>query len=196
VAHVFRPTFPYKINNTEIYINKVRTVETWFDEYKDRFYEADPAARQFVKFRGDISDRLAIKKSLQCKPFDWYVQKFKTVFETKHMLPEDVFQIRDTETGLCLQASNDLDHMIEATCDDSSRLQQWSKANSANGLRNAGANKCLDANAGVHFNQKVGSDVLLYFCYPRSEQQAFSIRNGLVKWRDFCVEGGRSTAAC
>merc|ERR1719327_2442981 len=54
VSHVFRPTFPYKINNTEIYLNKVRSV-----------------------------------------------------FLMKHMLPEEVFSIRDKATGRCLEATDD-----------------------------------------------------------------------------------------
>ncbi|KAF4744541.1 hypothetical protein FOZ62_015553, partial [Perkinsus olseni] len=44
VAHVFRPSFPYKIDNTQVYYNKIRTVEVWFDDYKDYFYAADPYA--------------------------------------------------------------------------------------------------------------------------------------------------------
>ncbi|CAE8585596.1 unnamed protein product [Polarella glacialis] len=59
IAHVFRSKFPYTINNTEIYINKVRTVETWFDEYKEMVYQADPGALRVVPFMGNISDRLA-----------------------------------------------------------------------------------------------------------------------------------------
>merc|ERR1719316_1870926 len=105
VSHVFRPSFPYEINNTEIYINKVRTVETWFDDYKQMYYKADPAAKMFVPFIGDLSSRLALKKELNCKPFKWYVEKFRSVFEDKHMLPEEMFLIRDTQTKLCIAAT-------------------------------------------------------------------------------------------
>ncbi|CAJ1415017.1 unnamed protein product [Effrenium voratum] len=52
VAHVFRRHFPYALNNSEVYINKVRTVETWFDEYKRFYYAADPGAKQFLPFMG------------------------------------------------------------------------------------------------------------------------------------------------
>eukprot|EP00421_Protoceratium_reticulatum_P059632 CAMPEP_0168499206 /NCGR_PEP_ID=MMETSP0228-20121227/73661_1 /TAXON_ID=133427 /ORGANISM="Protoceratium reticulatum, Strain CCCM 535 (=CCMP 1889)" /LENGTH=139 /DNA_ID=CAMNT_0008516105 /DNA_START=24 /DNA_END=439 /DNA_ORIENTATION=- len=103
VSHVFRSSFPYKINSTEITINKVRAVETWFDDYKDRFYNLNHRAWQLKASMGDISSRLELKKALQCKPFSWYVDKFKQVFTDKHMLDDQMFLFRDTTTRLCLE---------------------------------------------------------------------------------------------
>lgn len=186
VAHVFRRAFPYKINNTEIYINKVRTVETWFDEYKENYYESDPAARQYIAAVGNISDRLALKKSLHCKPFRDYVEKFKAVFKEKHMLPEDVFLIRDSNTGLCLQVTIDHMHLTEAECDTDLKLQLWSHKKDLEGLRNIGANKCLDADAGRR--ERVGTLVLMYQCYQATDMQAWAFQGGHVSWRDFCLQ--------
>merc|ERR1711920_1075624 len=44
VAHVFRKKFPYPVNETEVMLNKVRTVEVWFDSYKEKFYSHVPSA--------------------------------------------------------------------------------------------------------------------------------------------------------
>jgi len=184
VAHVFRPKFPYVVNNTEIYINKVRTVETWFDEFKEYYYEADPAAKNFVPFMGDLSEREALKKKLQCKPFKWYVEKFRQVFTERHMLPEEVFLIRDTSTSLCLAAHDDSAHM--ATCDEGDVLQKWTVANSGDGLRNAGSRKCIDANAGNP--NKDGSTLFLYACMPMNLQQKWSMSGGNIRWTNFCVK--------
>lgn len=190
IAHVFRPQFPYKINNTEIYINKVRTVETWFDEYKARFYEADPVARQFIPHIGDISDRLALKKKLQCQPFKWYVEKFRNVFLERHMLPEEIFHIRDTQTDLCITASDDLMHLEEATCDEKNERQKWTEANGGSGVRNAGANKCLDANAGSP--TKEGMQVFMYQCFAKNAMQEWELSAGSVIWKSmhYCIKGG------
>merc|ERR1712187_536278 len=98
-------------NNTEIYINKVRTVETWFDEFKQNYYEADPAARQFIRIMGNISGRQELKNKLQCKPFKWYVQKFRDIFLEKNMLPSEIFLIRDTIRDQCVRSTADKKHL-------------------------------------------------------------------------------------
>jgi len=192
IAHVFRSAFPYKVNNTEIYINKVRTVETWFDEYAALYYEADPVAKQFKKVMGSIEERQQLKQKLQCKPFKWYVTKFRDVFTERHMLPEEVFLIKDSTTSLCLSAAPDKEHVVEAVCDDQNADQKWTVANGGNGLRNAGANKCLDANAGIP--DKTGSTLFMYGCYGKNPQQAWSLANGNVKWTKFCVEAPKDSA--
>jgi polypeptide N-acetylgalactosaminyltransferase len=43
----------------------------WFDEYAKHFYEHRPHAKR-LEF-GDISERLVLKKNLNCKPFSWYI---------------------------------------------------------------------------------------------------------------------------
>lgn len=187
VAHVFRPTFPYEINNTEIYINKVRTVEVWFDEFKQHFYEADPAGRQFVSVMGDISERLKIKETLHCKPFKAYMEMFKKVFKSKHMLPENTFLIRDKTTGLCLDVAELPNRLAETQCDTARHAQRWTLGNDGHGLRLAGPDKCLDADAFVR--DKEGQRVLLYACQDRSEQQAWSLNNGRILWRHLCIKG-------
>ena len=42
------------------------------DDYKDYYYKSYPAAK-FVNF-GDISDRMEVRRRLQCKPFEWYLK--------------------------------------------------------------------------------------------------------------------------
>jgi len=194
VAHVFRSAFPYKVNNTEIYINKVRTVETWFDEYKTYYYEADPVARQFIPVMGDISERLELKKKLKCKPFKTYIEKFREVFTERHMLPEEIFMIRNSRTQLCLEAADDGEHIVEADCSDQSANQKWTLANSGDGLRNVGAKKCLDANAATPMEGKDGSELFMYTCYGKNPQQKWGLaKSGHITWKygdqAFCVKG-------
>jgi len=86
IGHVFRDKFPYAVNNTEIELNKVRTVEMWFDDYKQEYYNKDPFAKKLRASVGDMSDRLALKHKLQCKPFQTYVDMFQDVFRGKDML--------------------------------------------------------------------------------------------------------------
>jgi polypeptide N-acetylgalactosaminyltransferase len=50
--------------------NMNRIAETWMGRYKRRYYKyIAPVRRRF----GDIQERLKIKKDLNCKNFQWYL---------------------------------------------------------------------------------------------------------------------------
>ncbi|KAF2894813.1 hypothetical protein ILUMI_11359 [Ignelater luminosus] len=80
VGHVYRGFMPYNFGKLAqkkkgplITINYKRVIETWFDnKYKEYFYTREPLAR-FLDM-GDISEQEALKKRLNCKSFDWFMQ--------------------------------------------------------------------------------------------------------------------------
>jgi polypeptide N-acetylgalactosaminyltransferase len=84
VGHIFRSAMPYSFGPGGTYHNTVaknirRTVEVWLDEYKPFFYERNPFSNK-VEY-GDISERLALRGRLQCKPFSWYIKKIYPLFD-------------------------------------------------------------------------------------------------------------------
>uniref|UniRef100_A0AC34G0V9 Polypeptide N-acetylgalactosaminyltransferase n=1 Tax=Panagrolaimus sp. ES5 TaxID=591445 RepID=A0AC34G0V9_9BILA len=75
VGHVFRKQTPYTFPGGTakvIHHNAARTAEVWMDEYKQFFYSMVPAAKQVDA--GDVSHRLKLRETLQCKSFRWYLE--------------------------------------------------------------------------------------------------------------------------
>jgi len=86
VGHIFRihyqkfkDNFPYLFPKgafSTITKNKVRGVEVWMDDYKEKIYQemfGSPHVPASIKI-GDISERVLLKEQLQCKSFGWFLQ--------------------------------------------------------------------------------------------------------------------------
>lgn len=74
-GHIFRKSRPYgpKPNQLDtLMTNSHRTARVWLDEYIERFYDAQPDARYVDS--GDISDRVELRKRLNCKNFTWFLE--------------------------------------------------------------------------------------------------------------------------
>ncbi|KAK5967573.1 Polypeptide N-acetylgalactosaminyltransferase, partial [Trichostrongylus colubriformis] len=73
IGHVFRMMRPYKGRDdidTNLY-NSLRVAKTWLGEYEKYFIRARPTAAK-MDF-GDVSPGLELKKRLNCKDMDWYL---------------------------------------------------------------------------------------------------------------------------
>lgn len=130
VAHIERTKKPYN-NDIDYYAkrNALRAAEVWMDEYKSHVYMAwnIPMNNPGVDF-GDVSDRVALRKKLQCRSFRWYLE---------HVYPEmriynntiTYGEVRNSKaSGYCLdQGSEDDDKAILYPCHGmSSQLARYS----------------------------------------------------------------------
>ncbi|XP_026316385.1 polypeptide N-acetylgalactosaminyltransferase 35A-like [Hyposmocoma kahamanoa] len=134
VGHVFRKRRPYGMGEQEDYMlnNSMRMAHVWMDEYVTKVIDQNPSAAH-VNY-GDISERLALRKKLQCKSFKWYLDHIYPELETgentaaKRRIvalndPEknkfqpwhsrkrnyvDSYQIRLKNSSLCLQSAKDI----------------------------------------------------------------------------------------
>uniref|UniRef100_A0A8C5QPC0 Polypeptide N-acetylgalactosaminyltransferase n=1 Tax=Leptobrachium leishanense TaxID=445787 RepID=A0A8C5QPC0_9ANUR len=107
VGHVFRKRHPYEFpdGNALTYIkNTKRTAEVWMDEYKQYYYQARPSA--IGKAFGSVSERAELRKNLDCKSFQWYLQ---------NVYPELKVPEKETITRVIKQGGNCLESQGQDT---------------------------------------------------------------------------------
>ncbi|CAG5132930.1 unnamed protein product [Candidula unifasciata] len=73
VGHIFRKRRPYGAGVTDSFTkNTLRMVHVWLDEYKKYYFHINPRAED-MEF-GNITGRIKLRKDLNCKSFQWYLE--------------------------------------------------------------------------------------------------------------------------
>ena len=102
VGHVFRKSSPYSFPGGEVNViakNNRRVVDVWTDEYAPFFYQVIQGVATVDA--GDMSERIQLRKDLQCKSFAWYLRNIYP----EAPLPINYYhvgEIRSNELNFCL----------------------------------------------------------------------------------------------
>ncbi|KAE8279606.1 Polypeptide N-acetylgalactosaminyltransferase 11 [Larimichthys crocea] len=146
VGHIFRKRRPYGSPGGQDTMahNSLRLAHVWMDEYKEQYLSLRPELRE--RSYGDISERVALRKRLQCRSFRWYLdtvypemqtvangnKQQQPVFINKGLRRPKVLQrgrLRNLATGRCLvaqgRASQKGGVVVLRPCDPRDPEQDW-----------------------------------------------------------------------
>jgi len=75
VGHIYRKFAPFPNPGIGDFMgrNYKRVAEVWMDEYKEYLYDRKPYYRDIDA--GDLSELVALRKKLNCKPFSWFMKE-------------------------------------------------------------------------------------------------------------------------
>ncbi|XP_044731231.1 putative polypeptide N-acetylgalactosaminyltransferase 9 isoform X2 [Chrysoperla carnea] len=165
VGHIFRKRSPYKWRSgvNVLRRNSVRLAEVWLDEYAKYYYQRIGNEKGDY---GDVTERRALRKRLQCKSFKWYLDNiFPELF-----IPGDAVATGEIACNImppiCIDAQVKEEDVPEPVgvwpCHGQGGNQYWLMSQAGEIRRDE---SCLDY---------AGGDVVLYPCHGSKGNQQWN----------------------
>jgi len=143
--------------------NRARAMHAWMGEFTEKLNDFPQFAQRKMSggdhWFGDMSTFQNVKNNLQgCRPFAWYLRRFKTVYEDAGMLPKEIFMIKEEKSGDCLlfqgqagTSGSGREGVVLAPCDQGNHRFYWHPGNRSpktgkccSGLRAWNTEQCLE----------------------------------------------------
>jgi len=177
-------------------MNRARAMHAWYGQFARKIYDfpsfAHRRQREGDQWYGDMSNFQEVKNRLQgCRPFAWYLRRFKAVYEDAGLLPPEIFMLKHETSGKCLQflgtagtSGSGREGTRLGSCDENNHRFFWHLANRrmsdgtcCSGLRAWNTDQC--------FQGMVGGTASTVVCELSGLDQTQHWR-----WRDGQLEDG------
>jgi len=199
--------------------NRARAVYGWYGEFAEKLshfpnFNMRNWGRSFGfgPWYGNVSNIWAVRDRLKCRPFAWFLQRFKSLYEDAGLIPRQVFKLREEGIGKCLRfdgsagtSKDGLGTASLASCDgDEDHRLFWHVGNRnartgrcCSGLRAWNTEQCLQDLGGGLFKTFVCETAGISFL----QEWAVSSSTGRLasSYNDRCAEvedGGLQEVAC
>jgi len=177
VGHIYRKFAPFPNPGIGDFMgrNYKRVAEVWMDEYKEYLYQRKPYYRDLDA--GNISDLLALRAKLNCKPFKWFMTE--VAFDLpKHYPPVEPKPFAEGElksigAGLCIdtrfRGQNDRFGLDDCISDNSQQGgEQLMELSWHEDMRPKKRTMCFDVSSSVD-----KAPVVLFPCHGMRGNQKF-----------------------
>lgn len=180
--------------------NRARAINAWMGEFSVKLDEfpafksrRDSGGDQWF---GDMSPFEKVKDKLQgCRPFAWYLRRFKGIYEDAGIVPPDIFMLREESSGKCLffqghagTSGQGRETVSLADCDENNDRMFWHLGN-----QNMKTKKCCSGlrawNTEQCFQGVRGGKAETGICEisGRNSLQTWSFDDGKLRQKQRCI---------
>jgi len=144
-------------------MNRARAIHAWSGEFARKLDDFPTFAgrknRNGEPWYGDMSNFQEVKDRLQgCRPFAWYLRRFKSIYEDAGLLPPEIFMLKNQNKGECLffmgsagTSGAGREDVRLASCDENNHRYFWhvgnrrtSDGSCCSGLRAWNTEQCFE----------------------------------------------------
>jgi hypothetical protein len=183
-----------------VHINKIRTIQVWFDEpYRSQVLKNIGVSQKLIQSSSvNLEEREALKETLHCKDFRWYVQRFHHVFQDRALIgPSYLLEItppledHGPNQHTCLGQPDattpvgDPAMVVPCAGVGARRLVLDDRGDQRYMFRNRLHNAvvgCLDANGRFGWTQRLDAFPIYFQCSPSDSKQINQMQTW--KWDD------------
>ncbi|XP_049297213.1 N-acetylgalactosaminyltransferase 6-like isoform X1 [Anopheles funestus] len=179
VGHIYRSYSPFPSARTYDYVakNHKRVAEVWMDEYKRYVYAKDPT--RYSIDAGDLSKMKQLRKTLNCKPFRWFMNEVAPdlIDHYPPIEPEDFASgavQNEAFVNLCVEESDSTveKRIVLSLCVNNKtipeRSEQHFRFTWRRDIKAVRSSNCVDIS-----NHFVGAELQLYHCHNLQGNQMF-----------------------